>query len=70
MAWESNSRWLKCLGIGTHVGHPQEIPGSQLQTGSDVATTAIWGVSQSVEKILSLSHHDFQVKNNLFFLIG
>uniref|UniRef100_A0A5F9CVZ5 RAP2A, member of RAS oncogene family n=1 Tax=Oryctolagus cuniculus TaxID=9986 RepID=A0A5F9CVZ5_RABIT len=50
MAWESR-RWPKSLGPCTHVGAPDEAPGSWLQISTALAVVANWGVNQQMEKV-------------------
>nr|XP_051706129.1 uncharacterized protein LOC127492053 isoform X2 [Oryctolagus cuniculus] len=51
MAWEGRRRWPKSLGPCTHVGDPEEAPGSWLRIGTALAIVAIWGVNHQMEDL-------------------
>ena len=55
MAWESSRGQPNALGPCTHVGDPEETPGSWLQINSALAVVATWGVNHWTEDLLCLS---------------
>ena len=55
MVWDGSGGWSRSLGTCTHVGDPEEAPGSWLRISIALAVVANWGVNQRMED-RSLSH--------------
>ena len=54
MAWESSRGRPKTLGLCTHVGDPEEAPGSWLWIGTALAIAVAWRVNHQMEGFFSL----------------